>query len=194
MSEEDEVMKAKKDFLERKMISRQREVEQQRQGKGEANTEELVLQFYTELQPAVLEVELMMTEAEGEGEATVGPHLDRIVSSLGKITHMVTDAGIFLPPYDSKKCQKTLTDLNNKFQDLQERVKPKKKFGFKSRKQKVATKLPEVSKLSLSEDKVDSVNQAVTSGFNLRDVKGETLVLGGRLSVVTGTTMYKLLI
>jgi len=167
-------MKAKKDFLERKMLSRQREAEQQHKpGRSETNTEELVVQFYSELQPAVQELQLMMTEAES------GTELDQIVSALSRITHMVTDAGIFLPPYDSKKCQNTLTDLNTKFQDLQERVKPKKKFGFKNRKQKVVTKLPEVSNLSLSEDKVDTVRQAVTSGYNLKEVTGKTIVVGG---------------
>lgn len=173
-------MKAKKDFLERKMNERQREVTgQQKNSKSEANVEELVSQFYSDLQSAVVEVEALMTEAEGLSEAVVGPLLDRIVVALNRITHMVTDAGIFLPPYDSKKCQTTLTDLNNKFQELQERVKPKKKFGFKSRKQKVVTKLPEVSKLSLVEDSVDSVKKGETSGFSLRERTGQTVLVRG---------------
>ena len=180
MSEQDEVMKAKKDFLERKMNDRQREVaENQKHSKSEANVEELVSQFYSDLQPALAEVEALMAEAEGLSEATVGPQLDRIVVALNRITHMVTDAGIFLPPYDSKKCQTTLTDLNSKFQELQERVKPKKKFGFKSRKQKVVTKLPEVSKLSLAEDCVDTVSKAGTSGYSLKEMTGQTVVVRG---------------
>ena len=169
-------MKAKKDFLERKINERQRDAEQQKHCKSETNTEDLVLQFYKELHPELEEVESLMTEAETLSEATVGPQLDQIVSALARITHRVTDAGIFLPPYDSKKCQTTLTDLNSKFQSLQERVKPKKKFGFKNRKQKVVPKLPEVAKMSLSEDNVDRPSTSLTTGYNLRDVTGETVI------------------
>ena len=174
-------MKAKKDFLERKINERQRDAEQQKHCKSETNTEDLVLQFYKDLHPQVEEVESLMTEAETLTEATVGPHLDQIVAALGRITHLVTDAGIFLPAYDSKKCQSTMTDLNNKFQSLQERVKPKKKFGFKNRKQKVAQKLPDVAKITLSEDNVDTpgTTNTTTSGYNLRDVTGETVILSG---------------
>ena len=179
MSEQEDLMKAKKNFLERKMNERQRDAEQQKHCKSETNTEDLVLQFYKDIQPQVEEVESLMTEAETLTEASVGPQLDKIVSALARITHMVTDAGIFLPPYDSKKCQTTMTDLNNKFQSLQERVKPKKKFGFKNRKQKVAAKLPDVAKMNLSEDNVDTPSTTVTSGYNLRDVTGETVILSG---------------
>lgn len=174
----DPFMKAKKDFIERKITERQKDVAGQQRVKSEANTEELVVQFYSDLQSAVAEVEAMMSQAETLSEAAVGPHLDKIVTALSGITHLVTDAGIFLPPYDSKKCQKTLADLNSQFQELQDRVKPKKKFGFKSRKQKVVEKLPEVSKLSLSEDRVD-VSQAVTRGFILRDLTGQTVIVAG---------------
>ena len=164
MSQQDQedLMKAKKDFLERKINERQRDAEQQKHCKSETNTEDLVLQFYKDLHPQVEEVESLMTEAETLTEATVGPHLDQIVAALGRITHLVTDAGIFLPAYDSKKCQSTMTDLNNKFHSLQERVKPKKKFGFKNRKQKVVPKLPEVAKMSLSEDNVDRPSTSLT--------------------------------
>lgn len=177
MTEQDDLMKAKKEFLERKMTERQREAEQQKHCKSETNTEDLVLQFYRDLQPELAQVESLMTEAETLSETTVGPHLDQIVSALARITHMVTDAGIFLPPYDSKKCQTTLTDLNNEFQSLQDRVKPKKKFGFKNRKQKVAAKLPDVAKMTLSEDNVDFSSQMATSGYNLTDVVGQTVIL-----------------
>ena len=181
MTEQDDLMKAKKNFLERKMTERQRDAEQQKPCRSETNTEDLVLQFYKDLHPELEEVESLMTEAETLSEATVGPQLDKIVSALARITHRVTDAGIFLPPYDSKKCQTTLTDLNSKFQSLQERVKPKKKFGFKNRKQKVVAKLPDLAKMTLSEDNVDtpSQTQTVSSGFNMSDLTGETVILPG---------------
>ena len=81
MTEQDDLMKAKKEFLERKMTERQREAEQQKHCKSETNTEDLVLQFYRDLQPELAQVESLMTEAETLSERTVGPHLDQIVSA-----------------------------------------------------------------------------------------------------------------
>ena len=42
--------------------------------------------------------------------------LDNLVTKIQILQDSVSDASIFLPAYDSKKCQKTLNDLNNKYQ------------------------------------------------------------------------------
>ena len=42
--------------------------------------------------------------------------LDNLVTKIQKLQERVADASIFLPSYDSKKCQHTLNELNNKYQ------------------------------------------------------------------------------
>ena len=42
--------------------------------------------------------------------------IDNLVKKIQILQESVSDASIFLPAYDSKKCQQTLNDLNNKYQ------------------------------------------------------------------------------
>ena len=77
-----------------------------------------------------------------------------------------------------------------------EKVKPKKKFGFKSRKQK--TKVPDISSLTVlgSGDQIDSVQKYSQDNKNLYDIKDrsdEETVLDrnqaqGKDGTVTGST------
>ena len=78
------------------------------------------------------------------------------------------------------------------------KVKPKKKFGFKNRKQK--TKLPEVSELSISETDsaaTKSVGYSTDDGVNVSDRRDERIVLSreqvqGRDVVVSDLTSCRL--
>ena len=42
--------------------------------------------------------------------------IDNLVKKIQILQESVSDASIFLPAYDSKKCQQTLNELNNKYQ------------------------------------------------------------------------------
>jgi len=180
-------MDVKRDLLNQRMKERhqQREMEISRNvSSSEKSTEELVLIFYKDLDPEVEEIESMMGKIGLLNEAEVGTELDNIVIKLQKIQDMVSDAGIFLPSYDSKKCQQTLNTLNSTYQELLERVKPKKKFGFKNRKQK--SKVPDLSGLSVTDsgDSSAGVRQqaSVPVSANLCDVsnlRGQTVRLAG---------------
>ena len=74
-----------------------------------------------------------------------------------------------------------------------EKVKPKKKFGFKNRKQK--TKVPDISSLTVSGsgDQVDSVQKYSQDNnhYDIKDRSDENIVLGrnqvqGKDVTVTG--------
>ena len=79
-----------------------------------------------------------------------------------------------------------------------EKVKPKKKFGFKNRKQK--TKVPDISSLTLSGsgDQIDSVQKYSQDNKNLYDIKDrsdEEIVLDrnqvqGKDVTVTGSNEF----
>ena len=71
-----------------------------------------------------------------------------MVVKLQQLQEFVTESGLYLPPYDIKKSQQTMNNLNMQFQAVQETVKPKKKFGFKSSKQKLSKTAATVLDLS----------------------------------------------
>ena len=182
------------------------------------NTEELVRSFYNEIDPEVLAIEELMTTIVNDEEAEdKSAQLNAVVAKIQQLQVLfvlliflnflmknifqdkVSDAGIFLPSYDSKKCQHTISDLNNKYQELVSKVKPKKKFGFKNRKQK--TKLPEVSELSISETDSAATKKSVgcstDDGVNVSDRRDERIVLSRdqvqcRDVVVSGLTNCRL--
>ena len=64
-------------------------------------------------------------------------------------------------------------------QEVKDKVKPKKKFGFKNRKQKTVVKVPDVSDLSLTSSAGD--NKKLTykddNSCSLHDVSDQTLVM-----------------
>lgn len=174
------LLEAKKDLLGQRMKDRQMQRETEiKKHEADLNTEELVRSFFADLDPQVKAIEELMiiTASNHESEDAVAK-LNSIVSQIQNLQDKVSDAGMFLPSYDSKKCQLTISHLNIKYQELVEKVKPKKKFGFKNRKQK--TKVPEIEKLTITEP--DSGAKSVRSynsenGFNLSDLSGETLVV-----------------
>jgi hypothetical protein len=66
-------------------------------------------------------------------------HLYLMAFKLQKLHKFGTKAATFLPLYDVKKSEKNMSSLNTQFQEVQEKVKTKKKFGFKESNQKTAS-------------------------------------------------------
>ena len=71
---------------------------------------------------------------------------------------------------------------SNVLQDVKDKVKPKKKFGFKNRKQKTVVKVPDVSDLSLTSSAGGSGdNKKLTykddNSCSLHDVSDQILVM-----------------
>ena len=82
-------------------------------------------------------------------------HLYLRVVKLQKLHAFVTKAGMFLPLYDVKKSEKNMSSLNTQLQEVQEKVKTKKKFAFKKSNQKTAL-APDLDISSLSVVDADS--------------------------------------
>lgn len=144
---------------------------------GQESTEDLVVQFYRDMEPMVEEVENMLKQSSLVPAGEVNHHLDLVVVLLQKMQEFVTEAGMFLPPYDVKKSQKTMSSLNTQFQEVQEQVKPKKKFGFKKSKQKTATAAPvtapDISNLSL----MDDPGYSSSNSCSLSNLTDQTVIL-----------------
>lgn len=160
MLQEEQSILDRKEQVEQKLQQRNqmREVQVEaartaRSTAGQESTEDLVVQFHRDMEPMVEDVENMLKQSSLLPAGEVNSHLDLLVVKLQKMQEFVTEAGMFLPPYDVKKSQKTLSSLNTQFQEMQEKVKPKKKFGFKKSKQKTAAPAPvtapDISSLSV---------------------------------------------
>ena len=66
-------------------------------------------------------------------------------------------------------------------QEVKDKVKPKKKFGFKNRKQKTGPKMPDLNNLNLTSPAGDSDNKKSSyndeNSCNVRDIRDKTLVM-----------------
>ena len=155
MVEQEKEITARKEQVEHKLQQRNQMRECQaeavrtaRTNAGQESTEDMVGQFYREMEPLVEELENMKNQACLLPAEDVTSHLDQMVVKLHQLQEFVTESGLYLPPYDIKKSQQTMNNLNMQFQAVQETVKPKKKFGFKSSKQKLSKTAATVLDLS----------------------------------------------
>jgi hypothetical protein len=159
--------------LEQRREEREQQIQRVREGRDAI--EEQVDLFHKDLEPMVVELEQQLN-------LQVQPEqLDKLAESLTNLQKFVTDSGLFLPSYEVKKNQEKVNSLNNKFQEVRDRVKPKKKFGFKNSKNKSKkpdTSLPNIGGLSVVDCGGDK--PASFSGDNsyaVRDKVGETVVV-----------------
>lgn len=180
MINEDLNMKSRKDQLDSKIQQRndlrESKVEAEKECKvmlGQTSTEDLVAQFYKDLETLTSEVEDLFIKVEILPKNQLNAELDNITFKIKKTQDFVTDAGIFLPSYDARKSQSTVNALSNTFYELQDKVKPKKKFGFKNSKHKQANNSQNVSEIKeksetdgCSAKKILSTNSCSLSGLD----------------------------
>jgi len=181
----DQDIALRKEQVELKLQERNRIRENQaeaaknaRSSEGVETTEDLVLQFYSDMEPMIKNIEKMLDESKTMPSSEVNAHLDNVVISMQKAQDFVTDAGIFLPPYDVKKSQNALNSLNSRFQETQQEVKPKKKFGFKSSKHKSVASTKTIPTTSNSETAVNSSSiYSNTNSCSLSNLSDQTIIL-----------------
>jgi len=114
---------------------------------GKENIEDSVDIFYKNFNPLILTIKEEIQKSPNLPKSEIADHLDTIVKKISDAQKHVSDSSFYLPSYDKKKAQNTVNDLNEEFQSMQDQVLPKKKFGFKGKKQQTVAK---------TEDKVDS--------------------------------------
>lgn len=140
-----------------------------REETGKENVEDCVDIFYKSFNPLISAIQEDIEISPSLPKHEITEHLDGIIKKIAETQKHVSDSSFYLPSYDKKKAQNTVNDLNDQFQSMQDKVLPKKKFGFKGKKQQVVAK---------TEDIVDSkpVKPAskVFSGSNDHSVRGKT--------------------
>jgi len=165
----------KKTLIEVSMAKRNTEREEEinkvklgREETGKENVEDSVDIFYKNFNPVIAAIQEDIQISSSLPKDQITGHLDNIVKKIAEAQKHVSDSSFYLPSYDKKKVQGTVNDLNDQFQSMQDKVLPKKKFGFKGKKQQVVAK---------SEDIVDSkpvkAASKVFSDSNDHSVRGK---------------------
>lgn len=105
-------------------------------------------------------------------------HFSKLNEQIQALQKFYSNATIFLRIYDRKICQAALHGLQIKLKDLENRLLPKKKFGFKNRTKKVeATEIKNGVKKLNSVIKNENYLMENVCGFCQKD--NEVLVLKG---------------
>ena len=129
----------------------------------------------------ILQIESRMNSALTSETENSELLINSLSENLQKLQELINDAGLYLPSYDLKKSQDKLNVLNKNYQEMQSKVKPKKKFGFKNRKQKTGTSTVDGSlkSLSISESKTDHcISKVLTENcYNVSNQNNQTIVL-----------------
>jgi len=174
---------SKKDLLNSRMKERhlQRQNENLRSEKSDVNTEELVTLFYKDMDPLVELIESRINSASSCETENSEEFLNSLSENIQKLQELINDAGLYLPPYDIKKSQDKLNMLNKNFQDMQSLVKPKKKFGFKNRKQKtgISTVDGRLKNMSISETTTEECKRKVLTEncYNVSNQSNQKILL-----------------
>jgi len=169
-----------KAVVESSMSKRNREREEDiarekvnREESGKENIEERVSIFYQDFNPLVkgLEDDIEKSSCLSKSDLTV--HLTKVAKSIQDLQRFVADSTFFLPSYDKRKAQGVVNDLSDKFQTKQDEVMPKKKFGFKGRKQKIVDK-PEEAPADETDEVAGMGNVKLFNTENFHSVKDKT--------------------
>ncbi|KAJ9594417.1 hypothetical protein L9F63_014142 [Diploptera punctata] len=144
--------------LLRREEERKQELERKRERK-EQNTSstEQVSYFVDTLSEKRYEIEDALNAAEfGKVDRNQLPsHFDKITKEIQSLQRFISASTLYLRVYDIRKAQEAIQGLQQRSQELEEKLLPKKKFGFKLRKGNSTKKESFIQKI---EDTVDSTS------------------------------------
>lgn len=129
----------------------------------------------------ILQIESRINSASSCETENSEEFLNSLSENIQKLQELINDAGLYLPPYDIKKSQDKLNMLNKNFQDMQSLVKPKKKFGFKNRKQKAGISSVDgrLKNMSISETTTEECKSKVLTEncYNVSNQNNQKILL-----------------
>lgn len=170
-------------------LERQQELERKREKKEQSSSStEQISYFADTFAKNIHDIEGALNAADlGEVDKNQLPsHFDKISKDIHGLQRFISASAFYLRVYDIRKAQEAVQSLQQKCQELEERLLPKKKFGFKVRKG--SSNIRKESFLRKIEDTVDSTSvsklpfKKVLSGHGgnscgFSDKTGETLSL-----------------
>ncbi|KAK7104415.1 tubulin-specific chaperone C-like [Littorina saxatilis] len=87
-------------------------------------------------------------------------HFDSLSGTLQKLQRYVSECTAFLPSYEIRQAQETISNLQNQIQEKRDELLPKKKFAF-SKAKKTTEKKVEPVKQQKTNDHTDEIDAAV---------------------------------
>ncbi|KAL3874927.1 hypothetical protein ACJMK2_037879 [Sinanodonta woodiana] len=125
--------------LQKREDERLAEIQKKREQKSEtAALQESTLFFTTEFNKEKVAIEAGLSECDRVDKANLIDRFDFLSLSLQKMQKFLAESTMFLPPYEVRLAQETISKLQTQIQEKRDELFPKKKFAFKSKK-KVAS-------------------------------------------------------
>lgn len=118
-------------------------------------------------------IQMLKNKLSLESESSRPPNdvLNELSEEMQTLDAYFTETSVTLTAYDIKKVQAAVTEIRTSYADLQDKLKPKKKFGFKGDKKKAFQKAAPVEKLE------KPAPSSQESGFKISHRKNETIEL-----------------
>ncbi|KDR17688.1 tubulin-specific chaperone C [Zootermopsis nevadensis] len=147
--------------LLRHEIERQQELERKQEKKEQTSSSIEQISYYADtFTENRHDIESALNAADlGEVDKNQLPsHFDKISKDIQSLQRFVSASAFYLRGYDIRKAQEAVQSLQQKCQELEERLLSKKKFGFKLKN--VGNNIRKESSLKKIEDTVDSTSLA----------------------------------
>jgi hypothetical protein len=127
--------------LQKREQERLEDVERKRSEKENESSAKETTDFFTETfakERVCIENELAKTP--GLTKSELQNHFDKLMISVQNLQKFVSDSTMFLPSYEVRHAQDSLTMLQNEIGEKRDELLPKKKFAFNQSKKKVVEK------------------------------------------------------
>lgn len=156
-----ENMKQTHDRIRNLLIDRDEERKKDLQRKKlikslQSSDQENVQYFRDDFDERKKQIDIALLEIINSENGTLLPNdlairFDSITKQINLLQKFVSDSTIFLKEYEIRRSQETLHDLIVQTNELEKKYLPKKKFGFKSKKQQVKPVVIDVTTPKLDE-------------------------------------------
>lgn len=126
--------------------------------------------FHSSFNIKLQEINSMLTDIEKNSVETV--HFQEILKKIYELQEFLNDSKIFLPAYNMEKCSNKIKNVTQYYEQIHEKLQPKKKFTFGKRPSKMVVK-------PKAEDKIESISTLTVykDDYGFKNLSNENLVL-----------------
>lgn len=147
--------------------------------------------FDSKFKTKLSEINDMFTSLEGN--KVKSDHFQDILHKIGELQEFLNDSKTFLPAYNMKKCSNEIKDLTKRYEQMHEKLLPKKKFTFGKRptnpqvKAKVEDKFEPINNLAVYKEDYGFKNR---SNENLKLTEDQTFSKDIALDVLNNCNVF----
>lgn len=122
--------------LNRRELERKLDIEKKQKGKKQLTAEHEKLDYFIKkFNEQRIEIENSLASCPSVKTSDLPNHFNTIYKNILILQKYGASSKIFLRMYDVERCHETIHELTLRAKELEERLIPKKKFGFKNKKQ-----------------------------------------------------------